>query len=336
MQSTTSAFPPPTAARDPRTTTGPTATDDITGEVLVVGVRSDLLAASHHLRKSGHDITTLADVGTAVRRLERQGSAAIVLDMRGLSPAVLDALGGGPDSVGSAVVAVIGTGTHGSELATIGRGCDELLREGELDEERLALAIARARERRRLRSAIVRLRRDLLLADANLLLLLSSGAAAILVLDEDGRIEFANHVAEALLGRSAHQLYGTRLPAELASETDDAGGDRRLSIRRRTILWYRRPATLVIAQRQDPAPRIEGAATELLRSVSDQASIVGARLTHALDTMRKLPAVLASLHGDVELVGELLQRIGHDLGIALATVERLDAEVSARRADTCT
>ncbi len=106
----------------------------------------------------------------------------------------------------------------GAALAAIAHGAQDVLAEGSLDEGLLAKAIRHAVHRN---GELVIQQRQAQEYRSNLRAVVNLSAEAILVVDKDGVIRFANAAAAALFGRDLQQLLG--MPYDYPTEPGQAG-----------------------------------------------------------------------------------------------------------------
>ncbi|MBX7080644.1 MAG: hypothetical protein K1X88_15715 [Nannocystaceae bacterium] len=201
--------------------------------IVFVTDRDDLRAIAAELATDGLPVVVVPSASAVPGRC-----AAVVVDRRG--DAAADALWGV-----SAVVSVVAADAPSRMIdGLLDRGDEVVTAEPALAGARVELALARALERRRTELELAHAQRELLLADANLLVLLSLAERGLLVVDEHERVVFANAAAGTLLGGSARALFGARAPALLATAGLPTPS------RRHDILWGREPASLWVL----PAP----------------------------------------------------------------------------------
>lgn len=290
----------------------------------------DLTAALQRLEGTGLELASIGDLDVALHRLRRRATAAIIVDLRRPDVAataddLLAEIARGRE--GTAVVALVDD-DDGLGLPRNSRHvCDALIGVGDLSEDRLAFALERALERRRVDAELTAARRDLMLSEANLLLMLISDRAPIILVDEDHTVVFANREAARVTGQPMRSMCGRGVPpafaAAMAGVHDGAGPGERTTY---DILWNRKPATLVVLR--------EGDDGECWREVQGRTAVVQAHIEHAADGLGKLRHLL-QMSAQPELVGDVVHEVigglARDLLGARATLAGLAERSSALR-----
>lgn len=291
----------------------------------------DLTAALQRLEGTGLELASIGDLDVALHRLRRRATAAIIVDLRRPDVAataddLLAEIARGRE--GTAVIALVEEGDDLGLPRNSRHVCDALIGAGDLSEDRLAFALERALERRRVDAELTAARRDLMLSEANLLLMLISDRAPIIVVDEDRTVVFANREAARVTGQPMRSMCGRGVPAAFAAAMA-AGVDPGAGPGERTtydILWNRKPATLVVLR--------EGADGECWREVQGRTAVVQAHIEHAADGLGKLRHLL-QMSAQPELVGEVVSEVigglARDLLGARATLAGLAERSSALR-----
>lgn len=146
------------------------------------------------------------------------------------------------------------TGRSETDLAVeaIRLGAQDYLIKDDLRSTILVRAISHAIERQRLLKCMRDSVRASHASEEDLKRLLLEGTEALLIVGEGGRVEFANHLAEALMGRSASELAhrpfdtGAAPGTELELEIVRPDGSKALvEVRSVNVVWRERPALLV-------------------------------------------------------------------------------------------
>lgn len=295
-------------------------------EILALAVAADLAAMLGRLADAELVVTTIG-LDTALGRLDRRGALAVFVDLRdvdcciALDPILVEIA---QRHEHTAIVAIVPNGPHAAIPSRLLTVCDALISEGDLGPERLLFALGRALERRKLQAQLAVSRRETVLSEASLLLTLISVATPTIVVDDDGKVMFANPEAERMVGSSRCALFGKRPPAEFEGPAATiALSDGTLVERRKhDILWGREPATMVVLVHG-------GSDLERWRDVGGHALLVQAHLDHAEDALGKLRHVLESdaLTGSTVASEVLLGLVQDVLGArgALAGMNRVVA-----------
>jgi PAS domain-containing protein len=289
-------------------------------EIVTLSDARDVAQALGRLEDWRFVVTATSSSEGLLRRLARTRAAAIVVDLRVAETraALLRTIAEVAEQHGTtAILAIVARGAmarHGGEL----NHCDDVISDVDLSEDRLSFALLRALERRNLTAQLAVARREILLSEASLLLTLLSAAAPSVVLDEDGRVVFANREAERVLDRPRAALYGRRAPPPfdggIGSFTlpDGNTGARRLH----DILWERRSATLVVLVR-------DAHDVERWRAIQAHVAVGAAHLDHADDAITKLRQVLRTPNVDGDIVADVIAGLARDLSGARGSLERI-------------
>lgn len=168
-------------------------------------------------------------------------------------------------------------------------------------------------------------------------------ANGILVLDQEGRVLFANPAATDMLGMNAEEMMGDLLP--VAGEADQAlelidhdGAPRQAEVSEVATYWDGQPARLVVLHDVTERRHYE---VELRHQASHDAltglpnrSLLGDRLDQAVAYARRHGVRLAVLFVDLDQFKLVNDSLGHDAGDSLlqALAERLQG--ACREGDT--
>lgn len=260
-------------------------------EILALAAGADLTAALTALGEHDLVITSVGLEG-ALRRVEHGGAVALVVDLRAAN--CFDALD--PVLVETArrheqvaILAIVPNGGDATVPARFLTVCDAMISEAAIGPDRLLFALGRAIERRKLRAQLALARRETVLSEASMLLTLVSMATPTIVVDEHGKVVFANPEAERLVGSPRCALFGGPPPSEFegAAGTVVLSDGTLVERRRHDILWERRSATMIVLARSGPD-------LERWRELGGHALAVQAHLDHADDALDKLRHLLES------------------------------------------
>jgi signal transduction histidine kinase len=120
------------------------------------------------------------------------------------------------------VVVLTGTDDEALAVAAAQLGVEEYLVKRDLESTRLRRSIRCALERYRMKAALKQRVTELAKSERRFRKLINANADAVIVTDRDGRVQFANPVAEALFECKPRNLQGTRLECPLvAGETTE-------------------------------------------------------------------------------------------------------------------
>lgn len=286
-------------------------------EILALSPGADLAEALDGLGDSGFAVDVTMSREALQRRLRHGHISAIVVDLRDADARQSLARTLTEIAARHETTAILAVVAHGA-IATQPHPWDGMISDVDLSEDRLSFALLRALERRNLTAQLAVARREILLSEASLLLTLLSAAAPSVVLDEDGRVVFANREAERVVDRPRAALYGRRAPPPfdggIGSFTlpDGNTGARRLH----DILWERRSATLVVLVR-------DAHDVERWRAIQAHVAVGAAHLDHADDAITKLRQVLRTPNVDGDIVADVIAGLARDLSGARGSLERI-------------
>lgn len=290
-------------------------------EILALSAARDLADALGRLEDCRFVVTTAGSGEAVLRQVKRNRVAAIVVDLRSVDTRA--ALERTIAEVAlrhetTAIIAVVAHGPIAAQIADRLHPCDEVISDIDLSEDRLLFALLRALERRSLAAQLAVARRELLLSEASLLLTLLTAATPSVVLDDDGKVVFANREAERLVAESRAAMYGRRPPTPFAGGIgsftlpDGSIGARRMH----DILWERKSATLVVLIR-------DAHDLERWREVQAHTAVGVAHLDHADDAITKLRELVptSSVAGDI--VTEVVAGLAKDLNGVRGTLAHI-------------
>jgi len=161
------------------------------------------------------------------------------------------------------IIVVTGTGSEEAAVDALQRGVDDYVIKTPQHIQQLPHRILSVLERRRLVRERRRAAQELRRSYVNFRNVVERNPDAVVVLDLEHRVRFANIVAEALLGRTSEELVGTEWQLPLGLEApeeielpDPADGTRYVETRSVPVLWQDQEALLVVmrditARKQD-------------------------------------------------------------------------------------
>ena len=178
--------------------------------LLVENSQSDSRLAIGSLGESrtvDFDVTCADGLDTAIAVLDRNSFDAVLLDLSFPSSEGVEPVAHLSKRFPSMPIVVL-TGVDAADLAiqAIRAGAFSVLPRAEADANLLARVLHQTVERERVLEELRRKDRDLQAANASLAELVEKNADAILVLDKEGRILFANEAASRLFGRRSQDL----------------------------------------------------------------------------------------------------------------------------------
>jgi len=299
----------------------PTSAPSLPREILALSAGRDLTEALGRLEDCRFVVATASARDGVLRRIKHNRVAAVVVDLRAIETRA--ALESTIAEVAlrhetTAIIAVVAHGRMATQFADHLHVCDEVISDVDLSEERFLFALVRALERRSLSAQLAVARRELLLSEASLLLTLLTATTPSVVLDDDGKVVFANREAERLVAESRAAMYGRRPPAPFAGGIgtftlpDGSVGTRRLH----DILWERKSATLVVLVR-------DAHDLERWREVQAHTAVGVAHLDHADDAIGKLRQLVQRPNVAGDIVADVVAGLAKDLNGARGTLAQI-------------
>ena len=173
------------------------------------GLIQELLAEERHL---SFGLEVVASIRAALERLAVDVPDVVLLDLELAGSAGLDTLRSVRES-GTETPIIVLTGPGDEDMA-VRDGAQDYLPKRRLTAELLVRAIRYAVERHRIQA-------ELHARDVSFSRLIEQNSDAMLLIDQQGRIAFANEAAERLLDRSSSELIGDAFPYPLVLRAAD-------------------------------------------------------------------------------------------------------------------